>query len=102
MSRGPTSLLLDLDGTLIDSKPGIMESYQFAAESVLPGQKYDVAGVTVGPPLPKMFQSSFPKASEAQIENLVITFREHYANEGLSNTTLFDNATDLLASFQKR
>jgi phosphoglycolate phosphatase len=97
-----TSLLLDLDGTLIDSKPGIMESYRFAAESVLPGHAYDAAAVVVGPPLPQMYQASFPKASEAQIESLVGTFRDHYGREGLLKTTMFDNASDLLARCRRR
>ncbi len=97
MSVAVKSLLLDLDGTLVDSKPGIMESYRFAAETVLPGQAYDAAAVSVGPPLPQMLQASFPKASAAQIENLTKTFREHYGKEGLFKTTLFDNAPGLLA-----
>jgi phosphoglycolate phosphatase len=102
MSRAATSLLLDLDGTLVDSRPGILGSYRFAVETVLPGRTFDAAGVSVGPPLPQMFQRSFPKASAAQIESLVRTFREHYGNEGLFKTTLFDAATGLLACWRQR
>jgi phosphoglycolate phosphatase len=93
---------MDLDGTLIDSKPAIMDSYRFAAETVLPGQTYDADQVTVGPPLPRMFQTSFPNASKAQIESLVGTFREHYAREGLFKTILFDGATDLFTRCEKQ
>jgi phosphoglycolate phosphatase len=102
MSAAIKSLLLDLDGTLIDSRPGIMESYRFAAETVLPGQAYDAAGVLIGPPLPQMFQTSFPKASAAQIESLIKIFREHYSREGLFKTVLFDSVTDLLALCHQR
>lgn len=102
MSRTATSLFLDLDGTLIDSKPGIMESYRFAAERVLPGQAYDAAGVVVGPPLPQMFQTSFPKAATAQIESLVKTFREHYQDVGLFRTTLFDTVGGFFAHCRGR
>jgi phosphoglycolate phosphatase len=102
MSLVIKSLFLDLDGTLVDSRPGIMESYRRAAETVLPGQRYDVAGVLVGPPLPKMFRTSFPKASEAQIESLLRAFREHYGSEGLFKTVLFDTVTDVLARCRER
>ncbi|MGP8200130.1 MAG: HAD family hydrolase [Limisphaerales bacterium] len=96
------SLFLDLDGTLIDSKPGIMESYRIAAETVLPGQAYDAAAVSVGPPLPQMFRNSFPNASEAQIESLVKAFRQYYETKGMLKTVLFDTAADLLALWRQR
>jgi phosphoglycolate phosphatase len=97
MSLGINPLLLDLDGTLIDSRPGIMESYRFAADTVLPGRQYDATGVVIGPPLPEMFRSSFPKASPSQIQSLIGTFREHYAREGLFKTIMFDSVAGFLA-----
>lgn len=102
MKLAATALLLDLDGTLIDSKPGIMTSYRFAAETVLPGQAYDTAAVVVGPPLPKMFATSFPQSSELQIDSLVKTFRDHYAREGLFKTVLYDGAIELLDLCRQR
>ena len=62
MSLVIKSLLLDLDGTLVDSRPGILESYRLAAETVLPGQTYDLAGVSVGPLLPQMFRNVISKS----------------------------------------
>jgi phosphoglycolate phosphatase len=102
MSLPINSLFLDLDGTLIDSKPGIMESYRVAAETILPGQAYDAAAVSVGPPLPEMFRNSFPNASEEQIESLIKAFRQYYETEGMLKTPLFDTAADLLALWHKR
>ena len=102
MSLVIKSLLLDLDGTLVDSKPGIMESYRFAAETVLPGWTHDASMVLIGPPLPEMFRTSFPKASEAQIESLVGTFRKHYGDEGLFKTVLFEGVADVLAHCRER
>jgi phosphoglycolate phosphatase len=96
------SLLLDLDGTLIHSRPGIMESYHFAARTALPGHRYDPASVVVGPPLPQMFQTTFPKASKSELEKLVGTFREHYAREGLFKTELFESVAELLAGSRQR
>jgi len=102
MSLAATALLLDLDGTLIDSKPGIISSYRFAAEAVLPGQPFDLAAVSIGPPLPEMFRASFPKAAEAEIESLVKTFRGHYGREGLFKTVLYDGVADGLDRFHER
>jgi phosphoglycolate phosphatase len=102
MSLAVKSLLLDLDGTLIDSRPGILESYRVAAEKVFPGQAYDVAAVAVGPPLPQMFRASFPNASAAQIDGLVKAFRDYYETRGMLKTALFDTAAGLLARLQER
>jgi phosphoglycolate phosphatase len=91
------SLILDLDGTLIDSRPGILESFARAAATVLPDAPFNISNIPVGPPLPQMFQATFPRASAAQIESLVQTFREHYGREGVFKTGLYDSAAGFLA-----
>ena len=102
MSFVPSSLILDLDGTLIDSKPGILESFGTAVATVFPGQEFDLSTVVLGPPIQRMFQVSFPKASESEIEGLLRVFRGHYDREGSLHTRLYDGAWDVLTYCQRR
>jgi phosphoglycolate phosphatase len=96
------SLILDLDGTLIDSRPGILESFAVAAGAVFPGTYFDPATVRLGPPVRRMFEISFPKASEAEIGKLVSAFRESYDNGGALKTKLYEGARDVLSKCQHR
>jgi phosphoglycolate phosphatase len=93
-----TSIIFDLDGTLIDSEPGVKESFGKAVAVVFPHAKFDPAAVVIGPPLPKMFAAAYPQASEGQIEPLVDAFRAHYNEVGWQKTRLFDNVKETLAS----
>jgi phosphoglycolate phosphatase len=100
MSQTAQALILDLDGTLIDSQPGILQSYRFAAQTVFPDKTFDPATVVIGPPLPRMFAASFPGASPEIIEKLTLTFREHYAREGFRGTVLYDGVEKTLRDFR--
>jgi phosphoglycolate phosphatase len=96
------SLILDLDGTLIDSRPGILESFAVAADAVFPGIGFDPTTVRLGPPVRRMFEISFPNASEAEIGKLVSAFRESYDGGGALKTELYEGAHDVLSKCQER
>jgi phosphoglycolate phosphatase len=96
------SLILDLDGTLIDSRPGILESLAVAASAVFPGINFDPTTVRLGPPVRGMFEISFPKASQAEIGKLVFAFRESYDSGAALKTELYEGARDVLAKCQQR
>jgi phosphoglycolate phosphatase-like HAD superfamily hydrolase len=96
------SLILDLDGTLIDSRPGILESITVAANAVFPGFKFDPASIVLGPPIQQMFAISFPEGTEADREKLLLAFREHYDRAGHLKTELYDGVRDILSLCRKR
>ncbi|HUD46692.1 MAG TPA: HAD family hydrolase [Candidatus Baltobacteraceae bacterium] len=98
----PRSLILDLDGTLIDSRPGILDSFAVAANAVYPGLEFDPGKVVLGPPVRQMFQVLFPEAGEVEIEKLFRAFREHYDREGSLKTQLYDGARELLSLCDQR
>ncbi len=102
MSLAASSLILDLDGTLIDSRPGILESFGRAVEAVFPGREFNLAGVVLGPPIQRMFEVSFPGVSEREIGELLRAFRGHYDREGSLQTLVYDGALDVLAQCQRR
>jgi len=96
------SLILDLDGTVIDSRPGVVESFAIAVDAVFPGLKFDPATVVLGPPIRQMFQVTFPEANEVELERLFWAFREHYDREGSLKTQLYDGAQELLSQCRQR
>ena len=102
MSLAPRSLILDLDGTLIESKAVILDCFGKAAESVFPGRHFDAESVRLGPPLQRMFQIAFPEANDSEAVELVRTFRRHYDREGPINTLAYEGASEVLSHCQNR
>jgi phosphoglycolate phosphatase len=98
----PRSLILDLDGTLIDSRPGILDSFAVAVQAIFPGMEFDPATVVLGPPIRQMFQASFPETGEMERERLFRAFRDHYDSDGSLKTQLYDGAREVLACCQRR
>ncbi len=97
MSPLPRSIIFDLDGTLIDSRSVILECFDCAANAVFPGVSYDRQAVRLGPPLRKMFQITFPSATDADIDNLLKNFRRQYDQDAPAKTPAYDRTADLLA-----
>ena len=97
MKLGADFLILDLDGTLLDSRQGILESFSHAVSSVLPGVALDVTKVPVGPPIRHLCQVVFPGISDSDVERLARAFRAHYDSQGCLNTRLYDGAREILS-----
>ncbi|GMA24261.1 5'-nucleotidase [Luteimicrobium album] len=82
----PGVVLLDLDGTLTDSAPGIVGSLRAAlTEAGLPVPDDAALRRFVGPPLPGMLRASGAPAD--RVDELVTTYRRHFTAGGM-----FDNA----------
>ena len=99
MNRYPT-VIFDLDGTLIDSAPGVTESFGKAVMTVFPDAKFDPQAVVIGPPLAKMFGTAYPHASGEQVLALVNTFRADYTETGWKRTRVFTGVKDALSELQ--
>jgi phosphoglycolate phosphatase len=94
------TLLFDLDGTLSDPLVGISRSINHALTSLgytaLP--ESEVAQY-VGPPLDDTFRV-VTGAPEAEVRQLILLYRERYAETGFAENTLYpgiDTALDALA-----
>jgi phosphoglycolate phosphatase len=76
-------VLFDLDGTLVDSFPGIAMAYSHViAEMGLDG--IDDAGLRqlIGPPIHVAFHDHFGLSGD-RLEEAVLVFRKHYGSNGL-------------------
>jgi phosphoglycolate phosphatase len=80
----PCSVLLDLDGTLIDSQPGILASCHAALRALghQPSEILDIKRV-IGPPLEDVMQFLLQPYRDDRIAEAVLAFRRHYGDSGL-------------------
>jgi len=89
------NLIFDLDGTLIDSRPGIVESLSFATSKTL-GKGFDADLLKIGPPINIMIEQVFPGASDRTVEKAVECFRKHYDSIGWGIYNTYPKVKDVL------
>jgi phosphoglycolate phosphatase len=90
-------LLFDLDGTLIDSSPGILASFArvLAAHGLAPALPLEAA--LIGPPLAETLRRVSGSDDEALLGRLVAAFKADYDSEGYRATRAFDGVAEGLA-----
>lgn len=94
------SVIFDLDGTLVDSLPGIEYSARTAIESVLPGVPMPDLKAIIGPPIAAMFARLWPDLDPEKMARLVAAFRSHYAEKGCLDSLPFPGVMDSLSRLQ--
>jgi phosphoglycolate phosphatase len=91
-------VLFDLDGTLVDSSPGIFSSVRHAARELgLPAPTPEQLRAMVGPPLQDGFALVLG-VPVADVGRAVAAYREHYAAGALLDVTVHDGIPELLAA----
>jgi phosphoglycolate phosphatase len=77
------SVLLDLDGTLIDSYPGILASCLAALRALghAPDASLDIRHV-IGPPLEEILQALLQSYGDDRVDEAVAIYRQHYGESG--------------------
>ena len=102
MVRLPGCILLDLDGTILDSLPGIEGSVR-AAFSVcgLPAPQVGLRAI-VGPPIRTILARAGEITDEATLDALERAFREDYDSKGWQETICFPEAGRVLQRMHAR
>ena len=97
-----THLFFDLDGTLTDSKPGIFNSANYAADKLgLKGeQRPDDMTPFIGPPLRESFKLVFGLDDETA-ELATTYYREYYGNEGMHQYTIYKGIPEALETLSE-
>jgi phosphoglycolate phosphatase len=77
------SVLLDLDGTLIDAHPGILASCLAALRALghEPDEPPDIRG-NIGPPIEDLMQILLQPYGDDRIGEAVAAYRQHYGESG--------------------
>ena len=90
-----TTVLFDLDGTLIDSSPGIRRCVdESLAHHGFPAITDEQFSLFIGPPLTTGF--GFVVSDESLIESLITMYREHYGAGGMYEYSMYDGIPELL------
>jgi len=94
--RRPDVVLLDLDGTLTDAGPGIVNCIRFALDDMGIAHPDDATMRTfLGPPLADTFGRHFAM-TDAQIDHAIEKYRERYHDVGLFENAVYDGIPELL------
>lgn len=98
--RRAKAVFFDLDGTLLDSLPGIAFSAQAAfAECGLAQCEVNLRGL-IGPPIRTILSHMSQGAKESELDALESAFRESYDSEGWKKTPHYPSATELLRAMK--
>lgn len=91
-----STILFDLDGTLTESAPGIVNSVAYALDKfgIEVQDKADLL-CFVGPPLKDSFQNYYG-LDEVQAVQAVAYYREYYSAKGLFENRVFDGIQEML------
>jgi phosphoglycolate phosphatase len=101
--RLQANLFFDLDGTLLDSLPGI--GYSVSAAFATCGLKMGTTELRtlIGPPIRTILANiSAVTLDEAQLDRLVAAFRESYDSEGWKLTPHYPGAADSLQTLREQ
>jgi phosphoglycolate phosphatase len=93
-------VLFDLDGTLVDSTPGIWASIRVAVAALgLPAPTEAQLRSMVGPPLQDGFAAAFGLTGP-DVDRAVLAYREHYAAGAMFEALVYPGITELLAGLR--
>jgi phosphoglycolate phosphatase len=101
---GAEAVLFDLDGTLTDSRPGILRSTRYAVERLsatlareIPLAADEELGWMIGPPL----RESFAKLVGVEnVETMMGFYRERYIEAGAFENAVYDGIPDALGALR--
>jgi phosphoglycolate phosphatase len=91
-----TTALFDLDGTLVDSVPGVQHAMQTAWQAVQPGHTLPDVRQLMGPPIREMFRRCLVEPSDGLLDELEGRFRVAYDGEGWRRTSVFPGVLEAL------
>lgn len=93
-----THVIFDLDGTLIDSAPSILQGFEVAFQQTgLPLQQ-PLNSAVIGPPLMETLRRLSGRDDPACLQALAAAFKQHYDSVGYQATQVFAGVNAMLAS----
>lgn len=93
---GIKTVLFDLDGTITDSGPGIVNSVAYTLDKYgFPYNNKKELEIFVGPPLAEQFEI-FMGCSKEEGIRAVDVYREYYSAKGIFENSVYDGIEDML------
>ncbi len=95
--------LFDLDGTLTDSRPGIVASIRHALSRMGAPDPGDAAlGACLGPPLRQSFARLLGTRDAASVDRAIDHYRERFADVGWRENAVYPGVAEVLARLAAR
>src|SRR5690349_7866687 len=99
MTPPPKTIVFDLDGTLVDSLPDIIASFQYSLTSLeLPTPSDAEVRMLIGQPLEDMYAHFAP----AHVTTLCAIYREHYPRNFVNRSRPYPGVIELLRTLRER
>lgn len=94
-------ILFDLDGTLVNTFPGILHSYEYVASKMdLPAPTEKIVNEAIGAPLAEVFREKF-RLDEEQVTKAMEHYRERYAESGIYEVENYPEMTEVLKQLKE-
>ena len=99
---GSHSVLLDLDGTLIDSRPGIAASCLATLRALghSPDEAFDITPF-IGPPLEDVLRDLLRTYDDDRLDEAVSAYRQHYGDSGFLGSELYPGIGEALEDMRQ-
>ena len=99
----PPVALLDLDGTLIDTRPGIVACMRRTLEELGHGlDEGEDLNWMIGPPMEQTIATLLARGGDGRGAGGVRIYRRHYAETGIFDATVYPGIAAALAEFAAR
>jgi len=95
------NVIFDLDGTLIDSAPGILNSIEKALNKHKKKLAYPLQTTLIGPPLKTTFQYILNTQNTKIIDPIIKTFTTYYDTTGYKNCKLYPGILQILKTLKQ-
>ncbi len=95
------TLLFDLDGTLIDSKPGIQTAMRKALDTESVPYTQEILDQIVGPPFRISMRDFFKIHDEDLVEKLVSIYRGNYQAGDWRDCSIYPGVVDMLVELKR-
>ncbi len=96
------AFFFDLDGTLTDSKAGIVQCYRVALRALgAPAASDPDLTRQVGAPLPVMLRAFRPEITDADIEHGIAAYRAAFEREGIFKNELYPGVLNMLETLRE-
>lgn len=94
-------IIFDLDGTLIDSAPSILESFKqaFSLQNIRPS--VPITADVIGPPLMPTLAKLAGREDTSLLNQLAVNFKAHYDESGYKKATVYQGIQKLLEVLQE-
>lgn len=93
-----SNIFFDLDGTLTDSKEGIVKCYRYALDKLNCPYNVELKDDSViGPPLRVIFRKILGSSDEVLIEKAVAIYRERFSTVGLFENKVYPGIPEMLS-----